>query len=141
MNRVSDVFAVWPTDADLGRDIGISYPTVSAWKQRGSIPAPYWRDVIRAARRRGHPEVTAELLVDLHAREETSGVPGFAEEERAFGAQTDIARPNKRASADKATQHDAGHFSRFRDLRSNHFRTAAEIEEHVNELRDEWSHR
>jgi hypothetical protein len=141
MNRVSDVFAFWPTDADLGRDIGISYPTVSAWKQRGSIPAPYWRDVIRAARRRGHPEVTAELLVDLHAREETSGVPGFAEEERTFGAQTDFARLKKRDTAGKATQHDAGHFSRFKYLRRDHFRTAIEIEEHVDKLRDEWSHR
>ncbi len=141
MNCVCDVFAVWPTDADLGRDIGISYPTVSAWKQRGSIPAPYWRDIIRAARRRGHPEVTAELLVDLHAREETSGVPGFAEEERAFGAHTNIAGPNKRETADKATQHDVSHFSRFKHLRRDHFRTAAEIEKHIDKLRDEWSHR
>lgn len=139
MNRISDVFAVWPTDADLGRDIGISYPTVSAWKQRGSIPAPYWRDVIRAARRRGHPELTAELLVDLHARRATPDVPGFAEKERAFGVETDIARANGRG--DKATQHDAGHFSRFKHLRRDHFRTAAEIEEHVDKLRDEWSHR
>ena len=34
-----------------------------------------------------------------------------------------------------------GHFSRFRHLRTSHFRTAAEIEEHVDRLRDEWSHR
>jgi len=33
------------------------------------------------------------------------------------------------------------HFSRFKHLRTGYFRTAAEIEAHVNKLRDEWTHR
>lgn len=59
------------------------------------------------------------------------------------------ARPRGRASdRSKANQRNgarapaaAGHFSRFKHLRRDHFRTAAEIEEHVSRLRDEWSHR
>jgi len=136
MKRISDLFAVWPSDADLGRDLGLSYPTVSAWKQRGSIPAPYWREIIHAARRRGHPEVTAELLVDLHAREAMSAGSGFEDEERPFEA-----RRNRPVAVQKAKAEKAGHFSRFKHLRTEHFRTAAEIEAHINKLRDEWSHR
>jgi len=35
----------------------------------------------------------------------------------------------------------AAHFSRFKGLRRDHYRTAAEIAEHIRKLRDEWSHR
>jgi hypothetical protein len=135
MQKVADIFAVWPSDADLGRDIGMPYRTVSAWKQRGSIPAPYWREIIAAARRRGYPEITADLLVDLHAR--TSELPsGFGEEERRFEAPSGGERQTP-----APTPVGAGHFSRFKHLRRDHFRTAQEIEEHIRALRDEWSHR
>ena len=83
MQTVSDIFALWRSDADLGRDIGLPYPTVAAWKQRGSIPAAYWRDLIRAAHRRGHVNVTADLLAELHARKRLDGSLGFAEDEPA----------------------------------------------------------
>lgn len=136
MNHGSEIFAAWPSDADLARDIGVSYPTVSAWKQRGSIPAAYWRDIIRAARRRGHPEITADLLVELHAREPQADHAGLEEEERPFAAQA--TRP---VPADKTRRRVTGHFSRFKQLRRNHFRSAAEIEEYIEKLRDEWSHR
>lgn len=45
-----------------------------------------------------------------------------------------------RSPAVRATK-SAGHFSRFRDLRIDRFRTAAEIEDYIDKLRDEWSHR
>src|SRR6266478_2501519 len=61
MQNVADIFAAWPSDAEFGRDIGVPYPTVSAWKQRESIPAAYWWHIIRAAAQRGHPEITADL--------------------------------------------------------------------------------
>ncbi len=46
-------------------------------------------------------------------------------------------KPNHRIETAAA----AGHFSRFKHMRRDHFRTAAEIEEHIEKLRDEWSHR
>jgi hypothetical protein len=131
MKRISDIFSAWPSDADLGRDLGVPYPTISAWKQRDSIPATYWRDIIRAARKRGHPEITADLLVDLHALEPQAERSGFGEEERRFDTQD---RPG-------ANEKRTGHFSRFKHLRRDHFRSAAEIQEHIEKLRDEWSHR
>jgi hypothetical protein len=131
VKRISDIFSAWPSDADLGRDLGVPYPTISAWKQRDSIPAAYWRDIIRAARRRGHPEITADLLADLHAPEPSNGLSGLAEEEQRFDVQD-------RADADEKR---VGHFSRFKHLRRDHFRTAAEIRQHIEKLRDEWTHR
>jgi hypothetical protein len=134
MKSIADVFSVWPTDAELGRDIGISYPTLSAWKQRGSIPAAYWRDIIRAARKRGRPEITAELLVDLHAREPKADAAGFAEEERPFDAQ-----PVR--NTDEPKPEATGHFIRFKHLRRSNFASIDEVNAHISALRDEWERR
>jgi hypothetical protein len=41
----------------------------------------------------------------------------------------------------KAAAPTSGHFSQFKHLRVDRFRTAAEIEDYINRLRDEWSHR
>jgi hypothetical protein len=97
-------------------------------KRRGRIPPEYWRALVRAARMRGHPELTAELLVDLHAREPASQAPGFAEQEAA---------PIEPRQAEQGQ----GHFSRHKHARCQHFRSAEEIEDHLRALREEWSHR
>jgi hypothetical protein len=134
MQNVAEVFDLWPSDAEFGRDIAMPYSTVAAWKQRGSIPVAYWREIIRAARRRGHPELTADALVDLHARKlDPKAAPGFSEE--------DVAPPEPPRPSSKANASDTGHFSRFKHLRRSNFRTAEEIEDHIRALRDEWSHR
>jgi hypothetical protein len=46
-------------------------------------------------------------------------------------------RPGRRKDALERNPAAAGHFSRFRYLRTDRFRTAAEIEDHINKLRDE----
>ena len=135
MQSVSDVLGLWPSYADLGRDMGVPYPTVVAWKQRASIPVMYWRELIRAARRRGHPEVTADLLVDLHARA-LAGPGGLAEDETPFGGP-DPESPSAGSGGSKP----AGHFSRFKHLRRAHFASAAEINAHIRALREEWDRR
>lgn len=138
MRNIAQIFSLWPTDADLGREIGMPYPTVAAWKQRGSIPAAYWRDIIRAARKRGHPEITADLLVDLHARKREPKTPGFAEEERPFESPGE---PDRRSLGVGAESNPTGHFSRFKHLRRPHFASAEEIGAHISALRDEWDRR
>lgn len=52
---------MWPTLADLAKDLGKPYPTVAAWKQRGSIPARYDMALISAAKQRGR-NLTLEQL-------------------------------------------------------------------------------
>lgn len=51
--RMDRIFAIWPSLAQLAADINRPYPTVAAWRQRGSIPAKYDFDLIRAAEARG----------------------------------------------------------------------------------------
>jgi hypothetical protein len=138
MQNVADIFAIWPSDADLARDIGLSYSTVAAWKQRGSIPVAYWLPVIHAARKRRHPEITADLLLELHAHGSKNSPVGLAENDTSYQAPDD-------ASADhgdgRAEVRFTGHFSRHRHIRRDRFKTAEAIEEHIRALREEWSHR
>jgi len=139
MQGISDIFAVWPSDAEFGRDIGVPYPTVSAWKQRGSIPAAYWWHIVRAAARRGHPEVTANLLARLHARNATDNRPsGFAEEGQLTMLEgLETLKPEDSTNESVA----AGHFSRWKHLRRANFASPAEIAAHIDALREEWDRR
>ena len=139
MQSVSDIFTAWPSDAEFGRDIGVPYPTISAWKQRASIPAAYWWQIIRAAAQRGHPEITADLLAELHARKANNGPSGFAEED---GRSTIVgsratSKPENGPNGNMA----AGHFSRWKHLRRANFTSPGEIVAHINALREEWDRR
>jgi len=132
MKGIDQILALWPSIADLGRDLGVPYSTVAAWKQRGSIPVAYWRGLTQAARSRGLREVTSELLVALHDPRTAEPASGFAE----HGPQ---ARDD--GSVPSMATADAGQFSRWKPLRRSHFATAAEIGEHVQALRSEWDRR
>jgi hypothetical protein len=132
MKTVADIFRAWPSDADLGRDIGVPYSTVAAWKRRGSIPATHWQAIIRAAEKRGRRDVTADLLVELHAGPDSAMPAGFGERDTPFADQADEV---------ESAPDGSGHFSRFRHLRRHRFKTAEEIEDHIRALREEWSHR
>ena len=138
MRTISDVIQLWPRSAELARELGVSPPRISDWKNRNSIPAAYWRDLIRAAQKRGHPEITADLLVDLHAREQPKGQTGFGEEDRPFQSP---AAADRQADEGEAKPVGTGHFSRFKHLRRSHFASAEEISAHISALRDEWDRR
>lgn len=130
MKSIAELFDIWPSMADLGRDLDLPYPTVAAWKQRGSIPAAYWRGIINAARGRGHGDVTGDLLVALHDTDQSSSHAGLAEDAPA------IAVPQ--AGVEHAP---AGQFSRWKHLRKSHFATTQEIADHIRALRSEWDRR
>ncbi|MWP39405.1 carph-isopro domain-containing protein [Cereibacter azotoformans] len=71
---MENIFRIWPSLADLAADLSKPYPTVAAWKQRGSIPASYDLDLIAAAGRRG-----AELtLLDLAQARQCAKTKGAA---------------------------------------------------------------
>lgn len=42
--------------------------TVSEMSRRGSIPPEYWREILDLAKDQGLKDVTADYLVDIHAR-------------------------------------------------------------------------
>ena len=134
IRSVSALFELMGGITSVARLLSIGTSTASEMKRRGRIPSEYWRDLILAARNSGHPEITAELLVDLHARASPAPPAGFAENERPFAAE-----PRTRDL--DIDQVEAGQFTRFRHLRRNRFRTLEEINDHINALRDEWSGR
>lgn len=57
---------IWPTTADLARDLGLPYPTVGSWARRG-IPAGRVPEIVRAARAKGHDLTFEALLGDDEA--------------------------------------------------------------------------
>jgi hypothetical protein len=66
MRAIQDIFSIWPTLADMARDLGKEYQTVAKWSQRGRIPPESWDLVIKAASRK-RVAVTPGLLNRLNA--------------------------------------------------------------------------
>lgn len=54
----ADIVNLWPSAADLARDIGADKEAVRKWRQRGSIPARYHRAVLAAAEKRAQQAKT-----------------------------------------------------------------------------------
>ncbi|MGB6535357.1 MAG: hypothetical protein WBF58_05275 [Xanthobacteraceae bacterium] len=131
VETVAGLFEVMGGTTSVARHLGVRPSTASEIKRRGRIPSEYWRQLIAAARRSGHLEITADLLVDLHARVPEPLPAGLAEEERPF-------EPAVAASADSK---EPGQFSRFKHLRRAHFGSLADVNAHISALRDEWERR
>lgn len=131
LKSIADIFDVMGGTTSMARILGVGVSTASEIKRRGRIPAEYWRDIIRAAATRGHGDITAALLTDLHARQNEPD--GLAEEDRPWEMEAHAAR--------EPAAENAGQFTRFKHLRRKRFRTLEEINDHVGGLRDEWSRR
>jgi hypothetical protein len=131
IGTIAELFDIVGGTTSVARQLGVGPSTASEIKRRGRIPSEYWRDIIAAARRSGHPEITADLLVDLHARKPNSEPAGFAEEGPAFEP---FAPSSVRDEKDK----EVGQFSRFEHLRRPHFGSLEEVNAHIRALRDEW---
>jgi hypothetical protein len=133
MNGVDQIIDLWPSVADIGRDLDLPYSTVAAWKQRGSIPVAHWRDLLRAARRRGLVGVTSDSLIAAHDQATDKQSPGgFAEDDprTAYGSDAIL-----------SAGEPVGQFSRWKRLRRSHFATIEETVGHIRALRSEWDRR
>lgn len=62
MRSITDVFGLWPTLAEMAREIGHPYDNVVKWRRRAAIPSHAWADVIRGAERRGSVVTPSDLL-------------------------------------------------------------------------------
>lgn len=137
IDAISNIFSVLGGTSEVARALGVRVSTASEMKRRGRIPAEYWHDVIRVARERAHPEIDADLLVRLHARDLGAERPrGFGEEDApAFQG------PGAASGQPARSEGTTGHFSRHKTARRARFMTAEEVEDHIRALREEWSHR
>lgn len=67
MAELATVFAPWSDNAaEMARDLGENETTVRNWRQRGSVPARHWPNIIKAAAARGHALAAADFLPELH---------------------------------------------------------------------------
>lgn len=131
MIAIHDIFDVLGGPAAVARELRIKPSTASEMKRRGSIPAEYWAELAAIAERRRHPEINADLLAALHARRSRADMSGNA-------------NPEQRTEADPGSDAkgaEQSHFARFKHLRRMHFKTSAEINDHIRALRDEWDRR
>jgi len=132
----AEIFTVLGGNSNVARLLGVGASTTSEMKRRGRIPAEYWCDLVVAAQRRGHPEISFELLARLHARGPTSkGPTGFSEESETMDFQS---TGTERSTPPPPSM---GQFSRWKHLRRSHFASREEINSHISALRDEWDRR
>jgi len=68
MRTHRDIIALWPSSADLARDLDIPGDNVRKWKAHNRIPGWFFTDLIAAAERRGYAGVTAEALAAAVSR-------------------------------------------------------------------------
>ena len=66
-NTFRDIIGLWETPEALAEAISAKPAAVRKWKQRDSIPSPWWASVIRAAADRGHT-ITSEQLTEIADR-------------------------------------------------------------------------
>jgi hypothetical protein len=68
---IEDVFSIWPSLAEMARDLDVDYQRLAKWSQRGRIPPESWDAVISAARRK-RVAVSAALLNRLNKPRDTA---------------------------------------------------------------------
>lgn len=64
----TDILKLWPSFADLARDLGLPYTTVASWAARNTIPVAYWQPLIKIANKRNITGLSVELFLKLKAR-------------------------------------------------------------------------
>ena len=68
MDDFRAIIDLWPTRVAFAGDVGVPPITAQQWHNRDSIPAAKFNDVVRAAHKAGHRNVTVYLLADLAER-------------------------------------------------------------------------
>ena len=56
-----DIIGLWPSPDALATELGAKPETVRKWRQRDSIPAGWWIDIVEAAKERGNDLSVAEM--------------------------------------------------------------------------------
>ena len=118
MRNAAQIIDLWPSRADLARELDVSYQTISKWRTRRSIPPSYWKGLLVSAAAHDIEGVSAMALVEAHALDPQAGEDDAAPES-APELKTD------------------GHFTRFRHLARPHFQSLDEVNAHIAALRDE----
>jgi Bacteriophage CI repressor helix-turn-helix domain len=71
------IFNIWPTVAEMARELDKPYQTVASWKSRGSIPGEFDTDIVRCAKVRG-VDLTFEQIALERAKRLSKTIGGAA---------------------------------------------------------------
>lgn len=74
MQAIQDIFRLWPTLVEMGKDIGSEPDTIRKWRKFGRIPPESWSAVIAAVLRKGE-SLTADDLMRLNTPRKPRGRP------------------------------------------------------------------
>jgi DNA-binding transcriptional regulator YdaS (Cro superfamily) len=110
----------------LGKEIGAGQTKVSFWLNgsKKGVAAGYVLPIEKATGVSRH-----DLRPDIYPRE-SSAVPKKRSGSSGSGGPSENGAPR-----------GADHFSRFKHVRQERYKSAEEIESYIRALRDEWSHR
>jgi cell division FtsZ-interacting protein ZapD len=72
MVELQDIFGIWPTLAEMARDLDLPYERVAKWAQRERIPSDAWEAVINAVKGRGG-HITFEQLARANPPRQSAG--------------------------------------------------------------------
>jgi len=65
----TDICRLWPSARVLAEDLKAPESTVKKWRERNSVPAAYWLDLLACAKRRGYRRLTLPQLARIAAQE------------------------------------------------------------------------
>lgn len=57
-----EIIDLWPNDASLSKDLGVSWGLVRKWRERNNIPAAHWDNLLIAGKNRDFP-ISLDLLL------------------------------------------------------------------------------
>jgi hypothetical protein len=64
MQSFSELLVLWPSLAEVARELTVPYDTVISWKRRKSVPYEYWPALVASAARFEIRGITMERLAD-----------------------------------------------------------------------------
>ncbi len=68
MTTVRDIIDLWPSAERFSEDIGLRFPSHGrVMKHRGRIPEAHWPRIVEAAKARGIPDLTLDMLAAAHS--------------------------------------------------------------------------
>lgn len=79
MKSFADVIALWPSAEALAADLSLRGVTVRQWRNRNSIPAAYWGEIVAAAEARGATGLSLDVLAKIAAAAKAGQVPSASE--------------------------------------------------------------
>jgi hypothetical protein len=101
MQSFAELLVLWPSLAEVARDLAVPYDTVIAWKRRKSVPYEYWPALVTSAARYEVRGITMERLADA--------AEVLRQHRRKLRPTTKVRKPRKPRKRPTQRDRQAGH--------------------------------